>query len=232
MGGGGGIRDARGRLLAGRRRRAAPLRGRHPHRRRRLRRRPGARRARPARPRDLRARLLPEQPASGRRPSRRGQRPSPQGDRCGGCAGRSDRRHLRRQRQGSPARREPRALPRDLARPRLACDLAGRPGRDRELPDDLQPGRVAGREQPRVVAGDLGGDVPGDPRSGLRAQPPSLASRLADDRRRARDPRLRRAHPPHPREGSPDRPRRALSPRDARRPGSAGRRRDCRGSAR
>ena len=76
-----------------------------------------------------------------------------------------DRRHLRRQRQGPAARRESRAVPRDLAGARRPRDLAGRPGRDRELPDDLQLGRVAGRDQPRVVAGDLGGDVRGDPRS-------------------------------------------------------------------
>ena len=77
------LRDARGRVLAVRRRRAAPLRRRHARRRRGVRPRRGARDARPARPRDLGARLLPEQPPPRRRAPRAGQRPPAQGDRRG-----------------------------------------------------------------------------------------------------------------------------------------------------
>ena len=75
---------------------------------------------RPARPRDLLARVLPEQPPPGRRAPRGGQRPPAQGDRRGGGARRRDRRHVRRQRQGPAAAGEPRALPPDLAATRRA----------------------------------------------------------------------------------------------------------------
>jgi sugar phosphate isomerase/epimerase len=77
----GRLRDARDRLLAGGRRRATALRGHHAHRRRLVRPRRGARAPRRARARDLRARLLPEQPPSRRGPPRRGQRASAQGRR-------------------------------------------------------------------------------------------------------------------------------------------------------
>ena len=84
LGGGQRLRDARGRVLAGRRGRRAPLRGRLPHRRRHARRREGGRdrrRPRAPRPEHLGARLLP-QPAVARRRGARGRPRAPaQGDR-------------------------------------------------------------------------------------------------------------------------------------------------------
>ena len=185
------LRDARGRVLAVGRRRGTAVRGSHAHRRRRARHRRRARDARAARARDLVARLLPEQPPSGRRAPRAGERAPAQGDRRGAGARRRHRRHVRRQRQGPPAAREPRPLPPDLAGARRVRGRSRREDRDRELPDDLQLRRVAGRHEPGVVAGDLGRDVRRDPGRELRAQPRPVAPRVADDRLRAGGLRLR-----------------------------------------
>ena len=197
-----------------RRRRAAPVRGRHAHRRRRVRPGRGARDARPPRPRDLVARLLPEQPPPATTRTAR---------RSNG--------HLRKVIDAAQAlgveivgtfvgNDKDRPLPENLERfreiwpPLVALrGRARREDRDRELPDDLQLRRVAGRQQPRVVAGDLGRDVRGDPRRELRPQPRPVAPRLAADRLRAGGLRLRRPDLPRAREGPRDPPRRPLPPR-------------------
>ena len=170
--------------------------------------------ARPPRPRDLVARLLPEQPPPRRRRT----------------ASRSNG-HLRKvidaaQRSASTTvgtfvgNDKDRPLPENLERfraiwprARRVRRRARREDRDRELPDDLQLGRVAGRQQPRLGAGDLGRDVRGDPRRELRPQPRPVAPRLAADRLRARGLRLRRPHLPRAREGPRGAPRRPLPPR-------------------
>ena len=120
------------------------------------RRRCGARRPRPERPRDLVARLLPQQPASrGFRETRR-EHAFEEGHRRR-CEAR--RRHRRNVRRSRPDEERPRQLPRvskGLAAARRLRRAAWRQDRDRELPDDLQLGRVAGRHEPRLDAGDCG----------------------------------------------------------------------------
>ncbi len=78
-----------------------------------------------------------------------------------------------------------------LAAARRLRGRARRDDRDRELPDDLQRRRVAGREQPGLLACDLGRDVLHRSRPRASAQPRSITSRLADDRLRAGRLRLR-----------------------------------------
>ncbi len=90
------LRDDRGRVLAGSGRRAPPLRGRQPHRRRPSRRGGSARHPLPVRTRDLLAGLLPEQPAPGPGGAQGRQHPPQEGDHGRGEAGRADRGHLRR----------------------------------------------------------------------------------------------------------------------------------------
>ena len=119
-----------------------------------------------------------------------------------------------------------------LAAARRVRRRARREDRDRELPDDLLVRRVAGRQQPRLVAGDLGRAVLGHPGRELRPQPRPLAPRVADDRLRARGLRLRRPHLPRAREGPGDPARRALPARHPLERRSAGRCRGSPGSAR
>ena len=137
-------------------------------------------RARPARARDLVARVLPQQPPPRRRPPRRGERPPAQGDR------RRGQRSASTPSAPSSATTRTGRCPRTSSRfraiwPELVqhAGSAGRADRDRELPDDLQLRRVARREQPRLVARDLGADVRRDPGRELRAQPRPLAPGLA-----------------------------------------------------
>ena len=199
LGGGQRLRDARGRVLARRRGRRAPLRGRLPHRRRDARRREGGRdrrRPRAPRPGHLRARLLPEPALARRRGARRRARAPAAGDRGRGDARRRHRRHVRRPRPRAQPARQPRRLPRGVAAARRPRRAARRADRDRELPDDLLLRRVAGRRQPRLRAGDLARDVHGDPGRALRPELRPVAPRLADDRRRARGARVRRPHLP------------------------------------
>ena len=104
------LRDARGRLLAGRRRRAAPLRRRHAHRRGRLRPRRRARRSssgtasRSRRSRTTRTTSTPTTPQ--REEANAHLRKVID---AAARARRPHRRHLRRQRQGPAAAREPRS---------------------------------------------------------------------------------------------------------------------------
>ena len=85
------------------------------------------------------------------------ERPPAQGDRGGGRSSASRRQHVRRQRQG--AGRSPRTSPsfaKVWPRHRRVRRRPRRQDRDRELPDDLQLRRVAGRRQPGVLAGRSG----------------------------------------------------------------------------
>ena len=131
LGGGQRLRDARGRVLAGRRGRRAPLCGRLPHRRRHARRREGGRdrrRARAPRPAHLGARLLPEPAVARRRGARRRARAPAQGDRRRAQARGRHRRHVRRARPREEPARQPRRLPRGVAaarRPRGASTACG-----------------------------------------------------------------------------------------------------------
>ena len=109
-----------------------------------------------ARARDLLARLLPEQPPSGREGAARREHAPAQGDRRRRQARRPDRRHLRRAR---PDEERPGQLPRvpqGLARSRRPRRVEGRQDRDRELPDDLlatTSGRAARTSPPRLPPG-------------------------------------------------------------------------------
>ena len=88
----------------------------------------------------------------------------------------------------------------------------GRQDHDRELPDAVQPRRVAGRAQPRDDAAHLAPDPRAVGRHD-RAQLRSIAPDPPDDRHPAVHPRVRAAHPPRPGQGPDDRPRRALRAR-------------------
>ena len=87
---------------------------------------------------------------------------------------------LRRVREGVARHRRERCRPR-------------REDRHRELPDDLQLRRVAGRQQPDARAGDVAGRLRRPRWRHARPQPRSVAPRVADDRLRARRARVRRA---------------------------------------
>ena len=168
----GGLRGARGRVLAGGRRRAAPLRRRDATSTSTRSTRDDVR----ARPRPPRARRSPRSPTT-----RTTSTPTtPTARRSNGHLrkvidaaqrlGVEHRRHLRRQRQGPAAAREPRALPRDLAAARRLRGRARRQDRDRELPDDLLLRRVARRQQPRLVARRSGTSC------STRSRPPTSGS--------------------------------------------------------
>ena len=82
----------------------------------------------------------------------------------------------------------------------------------RELPDAVQPRRVARRPQPRDDAAHLAPDpraVGRDDRAQLRPVAPDPP----DDRHPALHPRVRAAHPPRPGQGPAHRPRGALRAR-------------------
>ena len=189
------------------------------------------------RPGDLVAGLLPEQPRTPTTPSAsEANAPPAQGDRR-----RRARSACRRSARSSAATRTL-PLPENLERlparsgrrSSTYAERAGREDRHRELPDDLQLGRVAGRHEHRLLAR----------RSGTRCSRPSRRSNFGlnldpshlvwlHDRLRARGLRLRVAH--HPRA----RARTWRSDRDGlyrhghvRRWASAGRCRGCPGSAR
>ena len=156
------VRRAGGRLLAPRRRPVTALRRREPHRLRRAdrRRRQGdRRRPRGAGHRDLGARVLPEPAAPRPRAPRRGDRPPRSRLRRGRAARRPGRQHVHRQRQGPAASREHGRVQAGVARHRGSRRRSRRADRDRELPDDLLPGRVAGRQQPDAHAGRVAGGL-------------------------------------------------------------------------
>ena len=97
--------------------------------------------------RDLLARLLPEQPPPRSGRARGRERAPAQGDRRSGGDRRRRRRHLRRPRQDPQRARQPRRVPQGLAAARRVRGGTRRQDRDRELPDDLLPRRVAGRRR-------------------------------------------------------------------------------------
>ena len=153
------IRDAGDRLLARRRGRAAPLRGRlaHRHRATRQRGRTGhSRDAQRARARHLVARLLPEPPASRPGPPRRGQRAPRPRRRSRHAARRRGRRDVHRRRPGALAEREPSLLRRAVAAHGRSGDGQGREDRDRELPDAVLGRRMAVRHEPGAHAARSG----------------------------------------------------------------------------
>ena len=215
------VRDAGDRLLARRRRRAAPLRGRLAHRRRapRRRRRAGHSRAaharagsRSRRSPTTRTTCIPTRPTAPR--STRISTASSTPPRC--SASRSSGTFV----GADPARSLTENL-RSFAEvwPPMV-DRArgqGRQDRDRELPDAVLGRRMAVRHEPGAHAAHLARDVQRHPRRRLRPQPRPVAPRLADDRLRARRLRLRRPHPARARQGHGDRPRRAAGARRARR---------------
>src|SRR5581483_10089550 len=216
MGVGRRLRGDRDRVLARRRAGRAALLRRVPPRRRDARRGRGPRDPRPARaprPHDLLARVLPEQPPPRRRGPRGGERAPSQGRARGAAPRRRRRRDLRRPRSRAARAAEPRARPPGLAAARPLRRRPRRADRDRELPDDLQPRRVARRDEPRLLAGALARALRDRPGRELRPQPRSVAPRLADDRRRARGARVRAADLPRPREGPRDRPGRPVRAR-------------------
>ena len=138
LGGERGLRDARGRLLAGRRRREAALRGRHAHRRRLVRPGRGARASSTAT--GSRSPRSPTTRTTSTRTTRTAPRSTPT------CARSSTRPPLLGvdvvgtfvgNDKDRPLTENLRALPADLARPRPSRERPGREDRDRELPDDL-----------------------------------------------------------------------------------------------
>ena len=89
------------------------------------------------------------------------------------------------------------------------CGTPRRPGvqdRHRELPDAVLEGRMAGRQEPGDVAGDLAAAVRdvAEPALGLNFDPSHLVWQYIDAG--PGDPRVRPAHRPRPRQGRADRP--------------------------
>ena len=178
------LRDARGRLLARRRRRAAPLRGRLPHRRRHARRRDAVaigtlERARGSRSPSLAYYPNNLGPDDAQRARRRNAHLRKVID-AGAGARRRHRRHVRRPRPTTSRCPRTSTLPPSCGR--RSWHYAGERGvriAIENCPMIFSLRRVAGRHQPRLRAGDLGRDVRRDPRRELRAQPRPVAPRLA-----------------------------------------------------
>ena len=182
-------------------------------------------------PDDLRARLLPEPAAPRPGASRAGHRPPQARHHRGREDGRPARQHVHGRRRRAHPGRQLGARARDLAGHRPVRPGPRAEDHHRELPDDLQQGRVAGRAQHRLVAVHLAAD-PRDLGRDDRAQLRPVAPRLADDRPGPLHPRVRAAHPALPGQGPDDRPRRAVRARHRSRRASAGRSRASPGSAR
>ena len=98
------------------------------------------------------ARLLSQPAASRSRPPRDRHRSSEEGDRRGRRMGVPAGQHLLRRRRREACRRQLAGGAEGLARHRRPCARQRRQARLRELPDDLQPRRVAGRAQHRLFA--------------------------------------------------------------------------------
>ena len=126
-------------------------------------------------------RLLPEPAAPGPGPPRGGDRPPEAGDRRREPHGRRPRQHLLRRRRREDRRRQLAGGADRLARHRRLRPRPGREARLRELPDDLQRRRMAGRPQHRLFAADLAPHPRGLGRRRRHELRP-LAPRLADDR--------------------------------------------------
>ena len=123
--------------------------------------------------------------------SQDGHRPPEEGDRRRRPHGRAGGQHLLRRRRGQDGRRQLGGGAEGLAGDHRPCARQRRQADLRELPDDLQLRRVAGRAQHRLFALYLAPHPRGLGRR-CRHELRSLASRLADDRPGPLHPRVRR----------------------------------------